>query len=178
MTVSFLEETLFAQLVGFVAFAISISSYQFKEQRKMFGTRVVSDMVWALHYFMLGAIAPTIAVAIAFTRTFLVVFAIPQYKNVVIIAAISAIAFLSFYTADMSQWGNWLPLLSAFIYGLSNYFHEDYLKSRTLMAIGLSMWLTIGIVFGSVPEVISSAIGLCSLFLGMRRHWRSIHPKA
>ena len=167
---------LWIQALGFVAFAISISSYQFKEQRKMFGMRVCSDMIWTVHYFLLGAITPALAVAVAFSRTFLVVFVIPQYKNYVILTAISLVIVITLLT-EYTFWANWLPAISAVIYGLSNYFHEDYLKSRICMAIGLTMWLTIGIVFGSIPEVISSAIGLCSLFLGMRRHLKALHPK-
>ena len=167
---------LFVQALGFVAFTISISSYQFKSQRKMFGMRVCSDMVWTVHYFLLGALVPSLAVAIAFTRTFLVVFVIPQYKTYVIITAISAIFLMTLLTGP-GYWANWLPAVSAIIYGFAFYFHEDYLKSRIFMGLGLMFWLTIGVVFGSVAEIVSSTVGLTSLLVGMHRHLRGIHPK-
>ena len=166
----------FAQGVGFIALLVSISSYQFKSQRKMFGMRIGSDMLWTVHYLLLGAIVPAFAVAVAFCRTFLVVFAIPQYKTYIILVAISLIVLLAVFTGA-GYWANWLPAISALIYGLANYYHEDYIKSRVCMAIGLMLWLTIGVVFGSIPEVVSSVIGLCSLLLGMRRHLRGLHPK-
>ena len=139
----------------------------------MFGMRVCSDIIWTAHYFLLGALMPALAVAVAFSRTFLVVFVIPQYKNYVIITAISLVLLLTLLT-DYTYWANWIPFASAIVYGAANFYHEDYMRSRCLMGVGLLMWMTIGFVFGSIPEVVSSAIGLSSLLLGMYRHHKKL----
>ena len=163
--------------MGFLAFAVGIVSYQFRAQKTMFGFRVTSDFIWSIHYYMLGAIAPAVTVFIAFLRTFLVVFVAPKYKTAIIIAAVLSVILVCFVTYE-GYWPNLLPGLTAVFYGLSTYYHEDYIKSRSFMAIGCAFWILIGVMFHSYAEVISSSISLVSIAVGFGRHRRGLHMKA
>jgi hypothetical protein len=159
----------FVQIIGVIAFGLSLCSYQFKSQRILFGIRVCSDGLWALHYLLLSAITPALTVAVACIRTYLSIFIFPQYKTVIIVCAICVVIILCILFAG-DEWQNYLPIMTALLFGLSNYFHDDYWKSRILMACGLCIWIVIGIVFGSYAEIVSSGFGLLSLFLGFYRH--------
>lgn len=169
---------IFTQVVGFLAFSVGMVSYQFKEQRKMFGLRVCADMLWTAHYFMLGALTPALTVGIAFVRTFLVVFVWPQHKTKVIVGAVLGVLAVCLITFD-GRYINLLPAFTAVIYGLSVYYHEDYMKSRSLLALGAVFWILIGVTFGSMAEVVSSSISLVSVAVGYGRHRRKgIHMQA
>lgn len=168
MTVSFL----LIQAIGFVAFMVSMLSYQFKNQRTFFKTRICSDGIWAVHYVLLGAIAPATSIVIAMTRTYFAVFAFPRFKGLIVIIAVLAIAVSCHYFGE-GRGQDYLPLIGAVVYALAIYFNESYLISRCLMGLGLLCWLLIGVAFTSYPEVISSAVGIGSLLLGFYRHAKS-----
>lgn len=159
------------QAIGFAAFLVGVASYQFKDQLTMFGFRVAGDGVWALHYGLLGATSPALTVFIAFLRTFLVVFVCPKHKKTIVIAAILAVALVCGVTYD-GYWPSLLPALTAVFYGLSTYYHEDYVKSRLFMAFGALFWIMIGFFFHSYAEMVSSSLSFVSILVGYGRHRR------
>ena len=162
---------IFIQLLGFVAFSISLASYQFKSQRTMFGYRVTSDSIWTLHYFLLGALTPALTILVAASRTYLTVFVFPAHKKLIIAIAVLCVIVLCLCYGG-NDWRNYIPILTAVVYGLATYFHDSYVISRCLMALGLTLWILIGILFGSYPEIISSTLGLLSLMIGFYKHQR------
>lgn len=164
-----LDYFFWAQMVGFLAFIVSVLSYQFKSQKTMFALRVFDDALWTTHYFMLSAITPAISVMIAVLRTFFIVFVCPQYKVPILAAAVVSTLAVCIYFGGYA-WQNYLPFFASLFYVSSVYFHEDYVKSRVLMGCGLCMWILIGVMFGSLAEIISSAIGISSLMVGFYRH--------
>ncbi|PCI01662.1 MAG: hypothetical protein COB76_00840 [Alphaproteobacteria bacterium] len=160
------------QACGFLAFGLSLVSYQFKNQRTMFAIRVCGDLIWAIHYFLLSAMTPAVTVLIASLRTFLSVFVCPKQRAVVVGVAIISVCGICVYYGS-GDWKGYLPALTAIIYGLSTYYHENYKISRILMGAGLLVWICIGVLFQSYAEVISSSVGLISLALGFYRHKKS-----
>ena len=53
-----------AQVIGIVAAAISISSFQFKNNKTLFTLRAIASILFALNYFLIGAITAAILNAI------------------------------------------------------------------------------------------------------------------
>jgi len=159
----------FIQIVGFFAFGLSLLSYQFKKQKTMFAIRVCSDLLWAFHYALLLAVAPALTVAVAALRTFFIVFIFPQQKIKIIFLAVGIVCFLCYWSAN-GEWQSYLPILAAIVYGMSNYYHDNYWYSRILMLLGLLVWILIGIVFGSYAEIISSSVGAVFLLWSFIRH--------
>lgn len=157
------------QAIGFLAFLISILSYQYKKQEQMFLLRVIADGTWALHYFLLVAMVPALTVLIATLRTYIVVFKYPQYKSYIILTAISLVCGVCTVLGE-NDLKSYIPALTALVYGASTYYHDSYFKSRLFMAIGLILWTTIGFMFNSYAEIISSSISLLSLMVGVYRH--------
>jgi hypothetical protein len=165
---------IFVQTLGFVAFGISLLSYQFKNQKQMFAMRCVSDTIWVIHYFFLGAITPALTILIAVFRTGSVVFIFKNHRIKLLIFSMLFVVMICVYYGK-GEWQNYLPILTAAVYGLSTYFHENYIVSRVLMAIGLCIWVWIGILFQSYPEIVSSSFGLMSLIIAFYKH--EIRPK-
>lgn len=159
------------QTFGFIAFAISLFSYQIRDQRKLFALRALADIIWSLHYFFLGALTASFCIFIAVFRTFFAIFIFEKHKLfIVILSAILVILFCSVsYDGELKVL---LPALGAVIYGVSTYYYKSYNISRSCMFMGTMIWLTIGISYGSWAEVISSLLNICSLMLAYYRHTR------
>lgn len=159
------------QIIGFIALGIGAFSLQFKEQKKLFAIWTVSDVIWVIHYIMLGALTPALTVSVAIIRTLLVVFIIPKAKTPVILLSLLTSTTLCVFAADGSL-KDYLPILSAFVFATALYYHDNYKISRTCIGFGKLIWLVIGILFVSYAEILGSTIGLLSLLIGVYRHTR------
>ncbi len=159
----------FAQAVGFLAFTIGVCGYQFKDQKKLFTTWVIADSIWTIHYILIAATTPALAVSIAAVRTLLVVFVFPQYKTQLIALAMACITLLCLLGED-GHIGSYLPILSALCYSLATYYNESYYKSRFFAGTGKIIWIAIGVYFVSYAEITASLVGLTSILIGVYRH--------
>lgn len=159
----------FIQAIGFMAFILSSASAQFRKQRVMFGICVVADVIWTVHYFMLGAFTAAFAVSVAVLRTWLGVFIIPRQRAYVVATSVVMVTVMCAYHYG-GLWYNWLPALTTLLYGLSVYYHEDYIKSRVLLMSVMVLWILFGVMANSLAGVIHASISLCSLCLGYYRH--------
>lgn len=157
------------QFVGFVAFSVSSCSYQFKDQKTMFGLRIFSDSLWSLHYFLLAAHAPAFTIMVAVLRAGLSIFMFPQHRLLIITSSAIIVLFICYFFSN-GVWTSYLPLLGFTAFGFALYFYENYTISRILMAVGYFIWLNIGILMSSYAEIISSSIGCASIALGFYRH--------
>ena len=162
-------DTLTVQMIGLIAFCISLFSVQFKSQKMMWGLESTSDLSWAAHYFLLGGLTPAFIIIVGVMRTLLSVFVLPQHKFIVIMITGSITLGFCLMNID-GDLRNLLPALSPLIYGFAIYYSNHYVKSRCLMAAGYLLWLTIGVVFHSYIEVIACMTGLLSLAIGFYRH--------
>lgn len=157
------------QAIGFLAFAISVISYQFKNQKTMYGIRIFNDNIWATHYYLLDAPIAALTLFISLVRAFLSIFIWPIYKAYFILLSLVLICGLTFYQAT-GLWYEYLPLFSAVFYSLAVYYHDHYKLNRLLMFVGTATWLVIGACNQSYPDMISSAVNMCSIALAFYRH--------
>lgn len=161
-----------AQLLGYLAFGVSLLSFQFKSQRTLFGLNMASDAAWVGHYLALGGISPAISIAVSFLRTLLAVFWLPQHKGVVAAVAFVLIAALCIAFND-AGWPGYLPIAAAAFFSLAAAFNDSYAISRSMIFVGMVIWVAIGLAYGSIGEVISSAFAIGSLGVGAWRHRRA-----
>lgn len=160
-----------AQILGYVALIVSLVGYQVRSQRKLFGLNLASDITWGLHYLALGGLMPVIAVTVSALRTTFAVFLLPKHKILVAFTAFAVMTAICVFTNQDGPKG-YLLVVTALVYSVCVVFHESYAISRSMMAIGLALWILIGYLYGSIGEVISSAISLSSLAIGVWRHHR------
>lgn len=158
-----------AQVIGYLAFGISLLSYQTKSQRTLFGVNMGTDLLWAIHYTALGGWMPALSVMISALRTCFAVFLFPRHKIIVALTAFLCLAILCLmYNVDGIK--GYLLIATGFIYSVCVIFHHSYVISRSLMALGLILWIWIGYLYGSHAEIVSSAFSLASLILASIRH--------
>lgn len=158
-----------AQIVGYLALALSLASFQFRSQRALFGINMASDAAWVAHYLLLGGIAPVISISVSFARTLFAVFLLPQHKGLVSGAAFAAITGLIFAFNDAGVIG-YLPIAAALTFSLAAYFNDNYAVSRALICAGMLVWIGIGFAYGSIGEIVSSSFAVVSLVFAALRH--------
>lgn len=167
-------ESLFslAQVLGYVALLVSLLGYQVRSQRGLFAANIGSDVFWGLHYAALGGFMPVVAVAVSALRTTFAVFVLPHRKVAIAVTAFLVATAICIATNTDGPKG-YLIIATALVYSICVVFHDSYAISRSLMALGLALWIAIGALYGSIGEIVSSAISLISLGVGVLRHIRT-----
>lgn len=162
---------LLAQILGILASLISLASYQFKSQSRLFQLNILTDALWILHYILLEAWPIVFAYSVSILRTSSGVFLSPQYKMRIAFGAFVVITLFTILLPPKNPVG-WLVILTGAIYSASVAFHESYIISRSLMFAGSLIWFIIGIGYGSVGKIIASVFAASSILLAAWRHNR------
>lgn len=159
------------QALGFLAFIVSICSYQFKNQKTMYAIRILNDCLWALHYYLLNAPIVALTLIISLTRAWLSIFVWPTYKAYFIIAGLVLI-FAITIKQTTGVWFEYLPFISTIVFSIAVYFHDHYTVNRMLMLLGAFIWLVIGFCNHSYPDILSSTVNMLSIGIAFYRHKR------
>ena len=161
--------TLVAQIVGLLAVALFLLSYQQKKRKRLLVIKWISDVVWTVYYGlrMNYSGAAVAAIGIARESTFLVI----EDKK------IDRRPFLVFFflcacVSVYFTWGGWfsvLPATASFLSVIS--FWQQKPRVSRLLTIPISAcMLTYSIMVGSAPGISNEIFTLSSTFIGIIRH--------
>ena len=165
-----LHRELIAQIIGFIAMAIVVITYQCKSQRKILILLMVSAFVWCVHFLVLGKYTAVLLNLLSAFRC--VIYAChsdgKKWAQGVWIPIVFGIVCS---VSTIFTWGGLidiLPLVSTFMYTYSNWQqNERRLKYITLPA---SMcWLVYNIVGGSVAGAINEGFAEISIIVYLVR---------
>lgn len=162
------DSFLIAQIIGFIALAISTVSFQIKDQKLCFLWVEVSNIVWIVHYILLGGYTAAFGIGIGVFRTLTVLYK-PQFKIHAIIPCLMA-TFAFCFISPEEYWYKFIPFFAAVFYSLSLFKNEQYLLSRILVIVTMSCWFVYGLFIHSYPEVIESSFIIISILIGIWRH--------
>jgi hypothetical protein len=152
----------FAQLLGYAALASSLIGYQFRSHKALYTANFATDVMWIIHYLALGGIMPVVSGALSALRTIFGVFLFPNHRAAVSIAAFIIVTLICVLTNVYGSKG-YLVLIATGCFSLAVVWCENYRINRTCMAAGAFSWMVVGFVYGSIGEVISSAISMGSI---------------
>jgi len=158
-----------ATAIGFIALCVTVSSFQRKEARQIFFVQIFSPLLWALHFFLLGAWAGCVInvlnsfknIGITFINDTLI------KKFAMIYIVILWFVFWIFVYQTPSD----LTLLLSNTLGSLLIFTRDnrYIVARGNILIAL-LWFTYGLINNSIPSVLTEIFILSSIIIGMIRH--------
>ncbi len=157
-----------SQLIGCVAFGFTVGAYQIFSQKKMFAVRSVGEIFWIVHYTLLEGYSAVFTLAIATFRTLAIVFVWPDAKKYIIPLSILIIFNVCYFSVEGGL-VRFLPFLASTSIALSMYFHEDFIKCRSIMLFSPVFWLIYGILIHSYPAIIMCSILMVSQVFGMIR---------
>lgn len=160
-----------AQAVGFVATGIAIYSFQAKHRITMLTMQTVSNLLWMMHYLILGnSLSAVFANLIGTTRN--VIYGMRgkyKFADSKIIPAFYIAAFIISgiftYTGPIDI----LPTLAMVCASIAFFVKEEKLIRYISVLIAIS-WLSFGIYHGSIASIVSDGSTLVSIIIAIIRY--------
>ncbi len=159
-----------AQAIGFVAMGIAIYSFQARHRITMLAMQTVSNLLWMVHYLMLGTPSAVFANLIGTVRNVIYGFR-GKYKfaDSKIVPAISIIVFV--ISGIMTYTGPFdiLPTFAMVCASIA-FFIKDEKMIRYISVFVALPWLTFGIYAGSIASIVSDGSTLVSIIIAIFRY--------
>jgi hypothetical protein len=159
-----------AQLIGFAAMACGIISFQSKRRVSILTFQTVSNILWVIHYLMLGAVSAVVANAIGIVRNLVYMqrgkrkFADSIFVPIFFVAAFLLSGIITYETPF-----SLLPMLAMAVATVAFFVTNENLIRW--MSLGIAVpWLTFGVYAGSVASVISDGTNLISIIISLIRY--------
>ena len=143
----------FEQILGYVAGIILLMGYAITEDKKTKIVLTFSSLIFAIHFFMLGAVT---ACAITVVNALRNVSSIFWYKSQKIFFVFAGLYIISFYFTYNSPI-DILPFLASFITCIGMFLLGG-IRFRIIVVIAVVMWIVHNIVVGSIGATIESII--------------------
>ncbi len=158
-----------SQLIGFVAAALLLLSFQQRTHRRIVAMQACSGFLFALQYFMLGAYEGMIGNVVGFTRSIAYSFrgrskAVDHIACPVIFAILAGIGGLATYTSPASLLPMAAMIISSFVIWSP--------KTQQLRALTMptsAMWLVYNVICSSYSGVVTEVLNLISIIIGLIR---------
>lgn len=161
-----------AQLVGWVGFITMASAYQFKTAKKIRFVAALAAVVFATHFYLLGAKAAMVIAIVASVRGFAFGFdVVLKRRKIAAIVALAAAYLGVFLSGAMTDWTVSIALLGTSLSCLQ----DLQTKAQIMRSVGLaraSVWLVYNTLIGSHGGVMNNVTVLFSSLFGMWRHHR------
>lgn len=162
------------QIIGFCGTLLFFSSYQCKDNRKLFRVQFVSYLIYTLHLMLLGAVTGGVSYIINTFRSFCLGSRWKFAKSRTMCAAICLMQVL----ALALTWAGWISLLpvaaniAATIAGYTR-------NGRTIRVVGMlvnsPMWMVYNLICGSMAGVLDEAMTEVSMLVSiMRFGWKNL----
>ena len=152
------------QIIGFVPMVLSFFVYIFNDRRKTIALKTIMDMLWALHFFLLGASSGCVINMINSVRG--VVFAQKGKKW----ASHIAIPIIFCVASAIGTFATWegvrslLPLMGTTLAILGFWCNEPFMMRRYTVP-GVTLWLIYGFIAGTVSGIICNAVSIVSMMI-------------
>lgn len=160
---------LVSEILGFVGVGLNAAVYQQKKRERLLIFKLISDVVWMLHYGLMGNFsgAAVATIGIARESTFLVVDKRGIDRRPFLLIFLGCACFSVWLT-----WGGWfsvLPATASFLSVLS--FWQQKPRASRLLALPISAcMLTYSITVGSYAGIANEVFTVSSTIIGIIRH--------
>lgn len=158
---------LISQIVGFIAFVISLIAYHRKKKEKIFKTMMLANLLDITHYLLLGAYSCCLTKVIALVRNEIIILKEKKEKlnNKVVLIALFIIYLISGLITYENIYSV-LPILAAIIY-LYFVWNGDELKVKKIAFYCYFLWLLYNICVFSIAGIISNCVSIISTFIAV-----------
>ena len=165
------KDTVFiiSQLIGFVAAALLLISFQQRTHRRIVAIQAVSGLLFAIQYLMLGAYEGMIGNVVGFTRSIAYAFrgkskAVDHIACPITFAILACMGGIVTYTSPASL----LPMAAMMITSFVNWSP----KTQQLRALNMptsAMWLVYNVICSSYSGIVTEVLNLSSIIIGLIR---------
>ncbi|WP_165313770.1 YgjV family protein [Vibrio ziniensis] len=153
----------FAQALGFVSFALGISAFYQKDDRKLKIIMLIFNINHLIHFFLLGSMTSTLSAALSAARTGTSIYTSSKY-----VAAIFVVLGLGLGLSITDHWWDMWPILGTVI-GTYAVFMLKGIIMRIAFLTGGICWLINNIIVGSIGGTMLEATLICVNLLTIYR---------
>ena len=156
---------LISQILIGIAFLFDLASFQFKKREVTLALFTISASLIATHYFLLGATAGGLIIAVSATRFFVSIFTQHVYVKYGALAAITASILYSFDGFED------IFILLAGIFGTFAAFQKDERMLRILMMCGTTSAIIFNALVWSPAAIVLELFFISSNILSYHRFY-------
>lgn len=166
--VAFFQSQIVVQTIGFIALIFCIISYQSNNYRTLMSMRAVSEFIFCIHFFLLGAFSGS-AIQFAGGLRNLIFIHLEKEKKKMIYAII--IFCILFTAVGIFTWDGPLSLFPITAKSVSTiaYAMSDNRKIRLIEFPTYILWLCYNIACRSIAGIINASFSLISLMIAILR---------
>ncbi|MBR4858105.1 MAG: YgjV family protein [Clostridia bacterium] len=158
-----------SQLIGFVAAALLLLSFQQRTHRRIVVMQACSGFLFAVQYFLLGAYEGMIGNVVGFTRSIAYSFrgrskAVDHIACPVVFAILAGLGGIATYTSPASLLPMAAMMISSFVIWSP--------KTQQLRALTMptsAMWLVYNVICSSYSGIVTEVLNLISIVIGLIR---------
>ncbi len=133
-----------AQALGFVSFALGVSTFYQKDDRKLKVIMLIFNLNHLLHYLLLGSMTSALSAALSALRTGSAIYTSSKY-----VAALFIVLGLGLGLILADNWWDMWPIFGTVI-GTYAVFMLQGIAMRVAFIIGAVCWLINNIIVGSI----------------------------
>lgn len=159
---------IFVQALGILGILASIFSFQCRRHQSIMIFRTLNEILFAVHYFFLGAYTGVAMNIIGSVRNVIFAKKVKENKSTLLMRYLFSAAFLAFtaftWAGAKSVLSGIAKVVSTFAYGSSN------TKTLRFLVLGTSTaWLIYNIAVGSVAGFVNEFMTIVSVIIGIIR---------
>ena len=156
-----------AQIIGFIAFTVSLIAYHRKEKKNILSNMLLSNILNLIHYLLLGAFSGCITKLLAIVRDYFIIFKEKHSKfsnkvYLMLFILLYIIAAVFTYNGILSI----LPLIAAIIYIIFIWNGNEVIIKKTAFFCNF-LWLIYNVFVLSIAGIISNIISLLSTLIAI-----------
>lgn len=157
----------FAQLIGFAGIGANFLIYQQKNRSSLLKAKLFSDLIWAVHYFLIGATTAATVACIGALREFIFM----KHKKMPTLIFFLLMSILS-AVIGWSGYKSFLPAIASALSVIS--FYLSVPKFSRIAAYPISMLMgTYSLLSGSAAGVVNEILTLISSTIAIAINKRS-----
>ena len=163
-----------AQILGVVGIAMSFFIYIARKRSSILLCKFSSDVIWALHYFLIGAYSGCALNVLAMARE--TVFYNKHKKWASSRFWLYLFVGLTLFFGSVITWDGPASLLPAIgsVCAVISFWCTKPINIRLLAIPAQGLWIIYNVIYLSRPGAISSSLSLLSVFLGLFRDLREM----
>ena len=161
-----------AQIIGFIAFFVSLIAYHRKDKKTILINMIIANIINLVHYLLLGAYSGCITKLLAIFRDCFIIFK-KNYNNflnyfyLIFFIILYIIASIFTFNGILSI----LPLLAALIYTIFIW-NGNELRLKKIAFICYFIWLIYNIFVMSISGIVSNVISIVSTLIAIKNEKR------
>lgn len=157
--------TAIAQIIGFVPMVLSYFVFHFNNRKAIITTKAISDLLWTVHFLMLGALSGAFTNAVCAVRG--LVFSQrgkKKWASSVLIPIIFCIFTLSVTLVSWAGLKSFLPVIGSCL-AIIGFWSKDPKNIRKFSFPGVILWFIYGVLTLSLSTIICNIISIASIII-------------